>query len=98
MDGYRSKLLNAMPSVPHCSVLDLQLFNCSSNRYSPFWRITWTVNEVLGVPQGSVLGSELFVLYTAWRFFILENKLYVYADYSTLDAVPPYLMVRKWEL
>ena len=43
------------------------------------------VNVVSGVPQGSVLG--LFLLYTAELFSIVENKLYGYADDSTLVAV-----------
>ena len=47
------------------------------------------VNMVSGVPQGSVLGPQLFLLYTAELFSIVENKLYGYADDSTLVVVVP---------
>ena len=45
------------------------------------------VNMVSGVPQGSVLGPQLFLLYTEELFSIVENKLYGYAYDSTLVAV-----------
>ena len=47
------------------------------------------VSMLSGVPQGSVLGPQLFLLYTAELFSIVENKLCGYADDSTLVAVVP---------
>ena len=47
------------------------------------------VTVVSGVPQGSVLGHQLFLFYTAELFSIVENKLYGYADDFTLVAVVP---------
>ena len=52
------------------------------------------VNVVARVPQGSVLGPLLFLLYTSERFSILENKLIGYAEDSTLIAVVPFQGVR----
>ena len=47
------------------------------------------VNMVSGMPQGSVLGPQLFLLYTEELFSIVENKRFGYADDSTLVAVVP---------
>ena len=47
-----------------------------------------------GVPQGSVLRTLLFLLFTSELFSILENKLIDYADDSTLIVVVPSESVR----
>ena len=47
------------------------------------------VDAVSAVPQGSVLGPLLFLLYTSVLFSILENEMIGYADDSTLIAAIP---------
>ena len=42
---------------------------------------------VSGMPQGSVLGPLLFVLYTSEMFELVDNRLYAYDDDSILLAV-----------
>ena len=42
---------------------------------------------ISGVPQGSVLGALLFILFTSEMFELVENRLFAYADDSTLLAV-----------
>ena len=39
------------------------------------------------MPQGSTLSRQLFLLYTSELFSLVENRLYGYADDSTLVAV-----------
>ena len=48
------------------------------------------VNVVSGVPQGSVLGLQLILLYAMELFSIVENRLYGYENDSTLVAVVPF--------
>ena len=42
---------------------------------------------VSDVPQGSVLGPLLFILYTSEMFELVANRLFAYANDSTLVAV-----------
>ena len=42
---------------------------------------------ISGMPQGSVLGPLLFILYISEMFELVENRLYAYADDSILPAV-----------
>ena len=46
-------------------------------------------NVISGVPQGSVLGPLLFILYTHGMWFGLQNMLVSYADDATLLAGIP---------
>lgn len=38
------------------------------------------------VPQGCILSPLLFILYTSEMFDLLRNRVFVYAEYSTLLA------------
>ena len=42
---------------------------------------------VLGAPQRSLLGPLLFILYTSEMLALVKNRLYAYADDSTLLTV-----------
>ena len=45
------------------------------------------IPTISGLPQGSVLGPHLFILDTSEMFEMVDNRLYAYADDSTLLAV-----------
>ena len=45
------------------------------------------IQIISGVPQGSVLGPLLFIIYTSEMFELVKNRLFAYADDSTLLAV-----------
>ena len=47
------------------------------------------VNVVSLVPRGSVLGRQLFLLYTTELFSVVKIRLYGYADNYSLVAVVP---------
>ena len=42
---------------------------------------------ISGVPQGRALSPLLFILYTSEMFELVENRLFAYADDSTLLSV-----------
>ena len=54
------------------------MVDVAANEWIPI--ISW-------VPHGSVLGPLLFILYTSEMFGLAENRLYPYANDSTLPAV-----------
>ena len=56
---------------------------CVDGQYSDFCDV------VSGVPQGSVLGPLLFILYTADLFSDVKSHLFSYADDTTLLSVVP---------
>ena len=68
------------------SVLTQFPSNISQHVMVDGYRSKWV--NVSGVPQVSVLGPLLFLLYTSELFSILENQLICYANDSTLSVVP----------
>ena len=77
------------------SVLPVPTQFLSIGQIMSWWMVVvanWLINVISGVPQGSVLGPQMFLLYTAELFSIVYNKDYGYADDSTLVAVLPSLV------
>ena len=58
-----------------------------SQRVKVDGRLSKLVNVVTGVPQGSVLGASLFLLYSWKLFSIMKNKLIGNAEDPTLIAL-----------
>ena len=42
---------------------------------------------ISGIPRDTVLGPHLFIIYASEIFELVENRLFAYADDSTLLAV-----------
>ena len=51
------------------------------------WAPSKLIPIVSGLPEDSVLGTLLLILYTSEMFDLVENRLFTYADDSTLLAV-----------
>ena len=52
-------------------------------------KVTWSADVVSGVPQGSVLGPLLFILYTSELFHIIGNRIAGYANDAIIYVVIP---------
>ena len=77
-------IMNACKFIPKnfvslCLLWEIHLNGCRSE----------LVNVMSVVPQGSVLGQLLFLLFTSEIFSVLENILIAYADDSFLIVVVP---------
>ena len=87
--GNHSGLLFKLKSIVGLSVMPI-----CTKFLANFWhRVVVAVSArewipiISGMPQGSVLGPLLFILYTSEMFELVENTLFAYADHSTLLAV-----------
>ena len=71
------------------SVLSIcrELFPNRRQRFVVNGATSESIPIVSGVPQGSVLGPLLFILYSSEMIELVENRLYPYADDFTLLAV-----------
>ena len=76
-------LQSALESGQEARIVQIDFSDFSGQHVMVYICRSKLVNVVSGVPQGSVLGPLLFLLYTSELFSILENKLIGYADDST---------------
>merc|ERR1711905_100256 len=84
-EGMLFKLRSRRVGGPMLSIIEQFLRN-RTQRVRVDGSFSGYVDVVSGVPQGSVLGPILFVIYTADLFEVVENRLVNYADDSTLYA------------
>ena len=75
--GIGGSVLSILTQFPSNRLQHVMVYGCRSK----------VMNIVSGVPQGSILGPLLLLLFTSKLFSILENKLIDYSDDSTLMAV-----------
>ena len=74
--GFSSSSVLWELEVQRVAVSVLTQFLSNRSQYVVVDGCSKLVNVVSGVPQGSVLCPQLFLLYTAKLFSILENKLF----------------------
>ena len=84
--GLLFKLKNIFVGGSVLSIFSEFLSNCMQGVVVDGATSEW-IPIISGVPQGSVVGPLLFILYTSKLFELMENRLYAYADDSTLLIV-----------
>ena len=59
-------------------------------------KVSGRVDVVSGVPQVSVLWLLLYILYTSEFFRIVGNHIVGYANHTTIYAVVPRRIFKRW--